>query len=83
VILISWRASLQTMVFTTPPLDRIASGRLNLGKEEIQKRVKAFLRVFRREIRSLKVVVAGDLGSFEWDFVATDASGKSVTTARM
>ena len=58
-------------------------GKTYLGKEEIQKRVKAFLRVFRREIRSLKVVVAGDLGSFEWDFVATDASGKSVTTARM
>ena len=26
-------------------------------------------------------MVAGDIGSFEWDFVATDASGKSVTTA--
>ena len=26
-------------------------------------------------------MVSGDIGSFEWDFVATDANGKSVTTA--
>ena len=26
-------------------------------------------------------MVSGDFGSFEWDFVATSASGKPVTTA--
>jgi ketosteroid isomerase-like protein len=52
------------------------------GKEEIRKGVKAFFERFPDgRFENLKVVVAGDLGSFEWDFVATDASGKSVTTA--
>ena len=52
------------------------------GKEEIRKGVKAFFERFPDgRFENLKVVVADDLGSFEWDFVATDASGKSVTTA--
>jgi hypothetical protein len=27
------------------------------------------------------VVVAGDIGTFEWDFVATDAGGNKLRTA--
>jgi hypothetical protein len=30
---------------------------------------------------NLKVVVAGNFGTLQWDFVASDASGKSVTAA--
>ena len=30
---------------------------------------------------NLKVAVAGDLGTFEWDFVSTDANGQKVRTA--
>jgi hypothetical protein len=29
----------------------------------------------------LKVVAAGEIGTFEWDFVATDANGQKVGTA--
>ena len=61
-------------------LDRL--GKTYVGKEEIRKGVKAFFERFPDgKFENLKVVVAGDTGSFEWDFVATDASGKSVTTA--
>jgi ketosteroid isomerase-like protein len=57
-------------------------GKTYLGKEEIRKGAKAFFERFPDgRFENLKVVVAGDIGSFEWDFVATDASGKSVTTA--
>ena len=57
-------------------------GKTYLGKEEIRKGVKAFFeRVPDGRFENLKVVVAGNIGWFEWDFVATDASGKSVTTA--
>ena len=31
--------------------------------------------------KNLKVVVAGDIGTFEWDFVTTDLSGQKVQTA--
>jgi hypothetical protein len=30
---------------------------------------------------NLKVIVAGDIGTFEWDFVTTDADGLEVRTA--
>ena len=58
-------------------------GKTYLGKEEIRKGVKAFFERFPDgRFENLKVVVAGNIGWFEWDFVATDASsGKSVTTA--
>jgi len=57
-------------------------GRTYTGKEEIRKGAKAFFERFPDgRFENLKVIVAGDIGSFEWDFVATDASGKSVTTA--
>jgi ketosteroid isomerase-like protein len=57
-------------------------GKTYLGKEEIRKGAKAFFERFPDgRFENLKVVVAGGIGSFEWDFVATDASGKSVTTA--
>ena len=57
-------------------------GKSYVGKEEIRKGVKAFFERFPNgEFENLKVVVAGDVGSFEWDFVVTDAAGKSVTTA--
>ena len=57
-------------------------GKTYRGKEEIRNGVKAFFERFPDgRFENLKVVVAGDIGTFEWDFVATDASGKSVTTA--
>src|SRR6516162_543039 len=58
-------------------------GKTYLGKEEIRKGAKAFFERFPHgRFENLKVVVAGYVGWFEWDFVATDASsGKSVTTA--
>ena len=80
-ILILWPVSLLTMAPTTPVgPDRL--GKTYLGKEEIRKGAKAFFERFPDgRFENLKVVVSGDFGSFEWDFVATDASGKSVTTA--
>ena len=57
-------------------------GKTYLGKEEIRKGVKAFFERFPDgRFENLKVLIAGDIGSFEWDFVATAASGKLVTTA--
>ena len=57
-------------------------GKTYRGKEEIRKGVKAFFDRFPDgRFENLKVVVAGDIGSFEWDFVATDPSGTSVATA--
>ena len=57
-------------------------GKTYVGKEDIRKGVRAFFERFPDgRFENLKVVVAGEIGTFEWDFVATDASGKSVTTA--
>jgi ketosteroid isomerase-like protein len=57
-------------------------GKTYFGKEEIRNGVKAFFERFPDgRFENLKVMVAGDIGSFEWDFVATDVSGKPVTTA--
>jgi hypothetical protein len=33
------------------------------------------------KFENLKVIVAGDVGTFEWDFVATDPDGQKVRTA--
>jgi hypothetical protein len=57
-------------------------GKTYVGKEDIRKGIRAFFDRFPDgRFENLKVVVAGEIGTFEWDFVATDASGQSVTTA--
>lgn len=57
-------------------------GRSFSGKAEIRRGAKIFFDFFPDgKFENLKVVVSGDIGTFEWDFVATDASGKSVSTA--
>lgn len=53
-----------------------------VGKDAIRKGAKVFFDRFPDgRFENLKVVVSGDIGTFEWDFVASDATGKSVTTA--
>ncbi len=57
-------------------------GKSYAGRQNIREGVKAFFGRFPDgRFENLKVVVLGDLGTFEWDFVATDASGRSVSTA--
>jgi ketosteroid isomerase-like protein len=57
-------------------------GQSYVGQADIRTGVKAFFDRFPDgRFENLKVVVAGDVGTFEWDFIATDASGKSVSTA--
>jgi ketosteroid isomerase-like protein len=57
-------------------------GKTFVGKQEVRKGVKAFFERFPDgRFENLKVAVAGNIGTFEWDFIATDASGKSVSTA--
>ncbi len=57
-------------------------GRSYLGKGNVRRGVRAFFdRYPDGKFENLKVVVAGDIGTFEWDFVATDASGNKVRTA--
>lgn len=57
-------------------------GKSYSGKEEIRRGVQAFFDRFPDgKFENLKVVVAGDIGTFEWDFVATDSSGQIVRTA--
>jgi ketosteroid isomerase-like protein len=57
-------------------------GKNYFGQADIRKGVKAFFDRFPDgRFENLKVVVSGDVGTFEWDFIATDASGKSVSTA--
>ncbi len=57
-------------------------GKSYVGKADIRRGVRAFFDRFPGgRFENLKVVVAGDIGTFEWDFIATDASGKSVSTA--
>jgi uncharacterized protein (TIGR02246 family) len=57
-------------------------GRSYFGKEDIRRGVQAFFDRFPDgKFENLKVVVAGDIGTFEWDFVATDSSGQMVRTA--
>jgi hypothetical protein len=53
-----------------------------VGTEEIRKGARIFFERFPDgKFENLKVVVSGTFGTFEWDFVASDATGKSVTTA--
>ena len=57
-------------------------GKTYVGRDEVRKGVKAFFDRFPDgKFENLKVVVQGNLGTFEWDFVASDASGKRVVTA--
>ncbi len=57
-------------------------GKSYVGKEEIRRGVQAFFDRFPDgRFENLKVVVAGDIGTFEWDFVATDPNGQTVRTA--
>ena len=57
-------------------------GKSYVGQAADSNGVKAFFDRFPDgRFENLKVVVAGDVGTFEWDFIATDASGKSVSTA--
>ncbi|MGO4714395.1 nuclear transport factor 2 family protein [Bradyrhizobium sp. 2TAF24] len=57
-------------------------GKSYFGREDIRKGAKAFFDRFPDgRFENLKVVVAGDIGTFEWDFVATDSAGTLVSTA--
>lgn len=53
-----------------------------LGKEEIRKGAQVFFERFPNgRFENLKVKVAGDIGTFEWDFVTTDAEGAETRIA--
>ena len=57
-------------------------GKSYFGKEQIRRGVQAFFNRFPNgRFENLQVVVAGDFGTFEWDFVATDPTGQTVRTA--
>jgi ketosteroid isomerase-like protein len=57
-------------------------GRTCKGREEIRAGAKAFFERFPDgKFENLKVVVAGNFGSFEWDFVATGPNGERTVTA--
>jgi len=59
-----------------------ALGRSYFGREEIRRGVQAFFDRFPDgKFENLKVNVVGDVGTFEWDFVASDANGKLTRTA--
>lgn len=57
-------------------------GRTYRGKDDIRTGAAAFFARFPNgKFENLKVAVAGDIGTFEWDFVTTDADGAEVRTA--
>jgi uncharacterized protein (TIGR02246 family) len=59
-----------------------ALGKTYIGKDNIRRGVQAFFdRYPDGKFENLKVVVAGAIGTFEWDFVATDSSGQRVRIA--
>jgi ketosteroid isomerase-like protein len=59
-----------------------ALGKSYFGKENVRRGVHAFFERFPDgQFENLKVNVAGNIGTFEWDFVATDTDGKQVRTA--
>ena len=58
-----------------------ALGKSYFGKEQIRSGVAFFERSPGGKFENLKVVVAGDIGTFEWDFVTTDLTGQKVRTA--
>ena len=59
-----------------------ALGKSYVGKDNIRCGVQAFFdRYPDSKFENLNVVVADDIGTFEWDFVTTDANGQKVRTA--
>jgi ketosteroid isomerase-like protein len=57
-------------------------GKSYFGKQDIRRGVQAFFDRFPDgKFENLKVVVAGDIGTFEWDFVVTAANGQPLRTA--
>ena len=53
-----------------------------VGKEAIRRGARIFFDRFPNgRFENLKVNVLGDFGTFEWDFVTTDGSGRSVSVA--
>ena len=57
-------------------------GKTYVGRDAVRKGVKAFFERFPNgRFENLRVVVLGDRGIFEWDFVATDSSGRTTRTA--
>jgi len=59
-----------------------ALGKSYFSKEQIRLGVQAFFDRFPSgKFENLKVVVAGNIGTFEWDFVTTDLGGHEVRTA--
>jgi taurine dehydrogenase small subunit len=59
-----------------------ALGKSYVGKDNIRRGVQAFFdRYPDGKFENLKVVVAGEIGTFEWDFVATGSGGNKVRTA--
>lgn len=59
-----------------------ALGKSYFGKDNIRKGVQAFFDRFPDgKFENLKVVIADEIGTFEWDFVATDTNGQKVRTA--
>jgi len=59
-----------------------ALGKSYFGKEQVRRGVQAFFDRFPGgKFGNLKVVVAGDIGTFEWDFVSADPSGQKVRIA--
>ena len=59
-----------------------ALGRSFIGKGHVRRGVQAFFDRFPGgKFENLKVVVAGDIGTFEWDFVTKDSNGQTVRTA--
>jgi uncharacterized protein (TIGR02246 family) len=57
-------------------------GKSYFGKQNIRRGVEAFFDRFPDgKFENLKVVVAGDIGTFEWDFVVTAANGQPLRTA--
>ena len=59
-----------------------ALGKSYFGRDEICRGVQAFFdRYPDGKFENLKVMVTGDVGTFEWDFVATGADGERERTA--
>ncbi|MBR1123200.1 nuclear transport factor 2 family protein [Bradyrhizobium lablabi] len=57
-------------------------GKTFVGRGKVREGAKVFFERFPDgRFENLKVVVSGDIGTFEWDFVASDSTGKQVRTA--
>ena len=57
-------------------------GKTFVGRQKVREGAKVFFDRFPDgRFENLKVVVSGDIGTFEWDFVASDSAGRQVRTA--